>query len=438
MYRMKRGLCLLVLVGLSVSSFAIKGGKTSRKEKHDQWHRKNQTSHNVELHSLPLNISEEQPAAELSVYDIAKTTSDFGFKLYRKIADKHDDNIFFSPFSLFYGLASLIFGTEGSTHKQLLKGLNLNKFENHKNPYLLPTLLKTFRKNISENEHFILDLGSVSFAHEIFPIKEGFVNLSTEYFDMEFQNIDFHNSSAKNIINSFVNKKSKGKIPQLYDEIDPQTKLLLLDFIFFKGKWDYPFNPAFTQDDSFFINKYKSVKVPMMFKKDKIYSVVDKTFSCTIFKLNYKGSAQMLIVMPDKEGDFGPLEDHLSNELIEDWLSKMQSEKMEVLFPKFSLDQKYKMRKFLQDVGIRDIFGGKANLTRLTDERNIQLTDVTQRAVIDIDEKGTEASAATGSEIVGYSLPPTIKVDHPFIFMIYDDIFKALLFIGRVVDPTKP
>ncbi|XP_053545361.1 protein Z-dependent protease inhibitor isoform X2 [Bombina bombina] len=437
---MSRGLYLLLLLSLflEVNSSSTKGGKGPKSDKYVNWKTKNQTSPKDLSNPFYLNHTNEELPVTLSVYNLTDMNSNFGFNLYRKMADKHDNNIFFSPFSMSFGLASLLLGAQGSTHKELLHGLNLNAFDIPENPSLLHELIKKLRKGITANDKLILDLGSFSFIHETFPIKEEFLNISKQYLDMEYQNIDFHNSSSKHIINNVVKKKSQGKIPDLYDEIDPQTKLLLLDYILFKGKWEYPFNPALTEMETFFIDKYNSVQVPMMYKKDKVSSMFDKELSCTVLKLDYKGNAHMLIVMPEKEGDFVTLEDHLTKELVDSWLHKMKSRKMDIFFPKFKLDQKYEMKKFLQELGIKNIFTGKANLTGMTEERNIKLTEVTQRAVIDIDEKGTEAAAATGSEITAFSLPPTIKVNNPFLFMIYEETYKSLLFIGRVIDPTKP
>ncbi|XP_075438876.1 protein Z-dependent protease inhibitor-like [Ascaphus truei] len=235
---MKGKLQLLLLVGLcvDVNSFTTKGGETFRKEERD-FPRTNQTSSVNVLDPSHVNKSEDQLPAGLSISDITEINCNFGFNLYRKMADKHDNNVFFSPLSVYFALASLMLGTKGITHEQLLLGLNLNTFNINENPYLLPTLLKIIKGNITKNEEFVLELGSFSFIHELFPIKETFLKLTSEYFDLQYQMVDFQNSThAKNIINHYVSKKTQGKIPQLYDDVDPQTKLVLIDYILFKGK----------------------------------------------------------------------------------------------------------------------------------------------------------------------------------------------------------
>ncbi|KAG8449085.1 hypothetical protein GDO86_015947 [Hymenochirus boettgeri] len=409
-------------------------GETLHTTKANHW--KDQILNATWLNTTHLDRTDEPIPFPLSAANVSQMSTDFGYNLYRKIANKHDDNIFFSPFSVTYSLASLMLGAQGTTYDQLLQGLNFNQFNKQEYPHLLPELLKEIKTKMTANKEIVLNIGSFAFLHELFSIKEDFFNLTKKYFDMEYQVIDFHSSKATDYINFYVEKLANGLISH-FNDIDPQTKLLLLDTILFKGKWLYPFNPALTEIETFFVDEYNSVMVPMMYKKDKVASVSDNDLSCTVFRLPYRGNAHMLIVLPEKEGDLGILEDNLSKELVDLWESKMTFRKTDIFFPKFKLDQKYKLKSSLNELGIKEIFTGKANLTDLTEERNLLLTEVTQQAVIEIDEKGTSAVSVTVSEITPYSLPLTIRVNHPFIFMIYEETYQSLLFIGRVNNPTK-
>ncbi|XP_069593407.1 protein Z-dependent protease inhibitor isoform X1 [Ranitomeya imitator] len=375
--------------------------------------------------------------SDFSVIQISQMNSNFGFNLYRKLANKHDHNIFFSPLSISFNLASLMVGSRGDSYDELLTGLNWEALKTSKRPDQLPNLLKELRDGIRRSDGYDVELGSLSFVHHLFTLHDQFINETRDYFDMEYRSLDFHNQDAKNIIKDFIIKKSKGKVTELMDEIDPQTKMILLDFISFKGKWQVPFNPDSTTTNSFFVNKYNSVKVPMMYKTDKVASMTDKSLSCTVLNLPYRGGAHMLVVMPVKGGDFDVLEDKLSMKLVTTWLEKMKTRKTDVFFPKFRMDLKYKLKSTLEEMGIRDVFTGKANFTGMTDERNLKLSEITQRAVIDVDEIGTESVAFTGTEMVAFSLPYTIRVNHPFMFMIFNENYKSLLFIGRVNNPSE-
>ncbi|XP_009688051.2 protein Z-dependent protease inhibitor isoform X1 [Struthio camelus] len=381
---------------------------------------------------------EKQFPEEFTLYNFTEKTANFGFNLYRKIAMTHDKNVVFSPLSVSALMATYMFAAKGETHSQIVKGLNLHTLKDRENPHYLPALFKQLKDNITMNEELLLVQGTLSFIQKGFRLRQSFLNLSKHYFDMEFLSVDFQNiTQAKFVINQNINKRTKGKIPELFENLDRHNKLLLVDYIFFKGKWLYPFNAKFTEIETFHINKYRSVQVPMMFKSDKVTSTFDENLRCNVIKLPYQGKAHMLVAIPEKEADYISLEDHLTTELVEAWLRSMKTRKVDISFPKFKLEQKYEMKKLLHALGIKNLFARTADLSHLTDQGYIKVSQVVQKAAIEVDEKGTEATAASGSEVTAFSVPPVIKVDRPFLFMIFEETYKTLLFMGRVVDPTE-
>uniref|UniRef100_A0A8C4V4L3 Serpin family A member 10 n=1 Tax=Falco tinnunculus TaxID=100819 RepID=A0A8C4V4L3_FALTI len=439
---MKTGVYLFLLSEMCVE--IIKAGinlKIPKEEKENNLLEGNKNvSISEELHYLE-NISkpfEDQGLEEFTLYNFTEKTANFGFNLYRKIAMTHDNNVIMSPLSVSALMTAYTLAAKGETQRQIVKSLNLHALKDGVDRHHLPALFKQLKDNITMNEELLLVQGTLSFIQKDFRLKESFLNLSKQYFDMEFLRVDFQNfTQAKFVINQNINKRTKGKIPELFEDLDRQNKLLLVDYIVFKGKWVYPFNSKFTEMENFHINKYRSVKVPMMFKSDKVNSSFDENLRCTVIKLPYKGKAHMLIVIPEKEGDYISLEDHLTTELVESWLANMKTRKVDISFPKFKLEQKYKMKKLLHALGIKNLFTRTADLGHLTDQGYVAVSQVVQKAAIEVDEEGTEATAASGSEITAFTVPPVIKVDRPFLFMIFEETFKTLLFIGRVVDPTK-
>ncbi|ELK01167.1 Protein Z-dependent protease inhibitor [Pteropus alecto] len=348
----------------------------------------------------------DEPWLEAGGQQLSEDTSNLGFSLLRKISMKHEGNVVFSPLGLSLAMAALMLGAKGQTKAQLESGLRLQ--------------------------------GSLAFVHEDFDAKETFLNLSKRYFDTECVTMNFRNASqAKGLMNHYINKETQGKIPKLFDEVNPDTKLILVDYILLKGRWLTPFDPLFTEMDTFHLDKYKTVKVPMMYRAGNFTSTFDKNFRCHVLKLPYLGNATMLVVLMEKIGDHLALEDYLTTDLVDTWLRNMKIRNMEVFFPKFKLDQKYEMHDLLKQMGIRRIFLPWAELGDISViERNLKVSKVLQRAVIEVNEKGTEAVAGTFSEITAYSMPPIIKVDRPFHFMIYEESSRMLLFLGRVVNPT--
>ncbi|NXG74252.1 ZPI inhibitor, partial [Baryphthengus martii] len=409
---MKTGIYLLLLSEICVE--IVKAGikpKIPKKEKDSNFlERSKNVSISEEWHHHR-NISkpvEDRGLEEFTLYNFTEKTADFGFNLYRKIAMTHDKNVIISPLSVSTLMTAYMLAAKGETHKQLVKGLNLQALQDRVDDHHIPALFKQLKDNITMNEELLL-------------------------VQVDFQNL----TQAKFVINQNINKRTKGRISELFEELDRHNKLLLVNYIVFKGKWVYPFNSKFTEMEMFHINKYRSVQVPMMFKSDKVNLTFDENLRCTVIKLPYKGKAHMLVVIPEKEGDYISLEDHLTVELVESWLGNMKIRKVDISFPKFKLEQKYKMKKLLHALGIKKLFTHTADLSHLTNQGYVAVSQVVQKAVIEVDEEGTEATAASGSEITAFTVPPVIKVDRPFLFMIFEETFKTLLFTGRVVDPTE-
>nr|XP_020040965.1 protein Z-dependent protease inhibitor isoform X2 [Castor canadensis] len=345
-------------------------------------------------HQAPLNQTWEEVQAppddegketwlRASEQQLSNETSNFGFSLLRKISLKHDGNVVFSPLGVAMAMAGLMLGATGETRAQVESGLHLQALSQME-PRLLPALFRRLRETLSSNRELGLTHGSLAFIHKDFDVKETFLNLSKRYFDTECVPTNFRNASqARGLMNLYINKETQGKIPKLFDEINPEAKLILVDYILFKG------------------------------------------------------NATMLVVLMERTGDHLALEDYLTSDLVQTWLRNMKTRKMEVFFPKFKLDQKYEMHELLKQMGIRRIFSSSADLSELSaTARKLQVSKVLQQSVIEVDEKGTEAVAGMMSEIVAYSMPPIVKVDRPFHFMIYEETSRTLLFLGRVVNPT--
>ncbi|XP_074091584.1 protein Z-dependent protease inhibitor [Macrotis lagotis] len=384
-----------------------------------------------------LTSSEEEPWPALDKWKLLEKNANFGFNLFRKITMKHDGNIVFSPFGLSFAMTTLLLAARGQSRSQIIEGLNLQNLSSMETTFL-PSLFKEIRDNISQNHELALSKGSFAFIHKNFDVKETFFNLTKQYFDMEYVPVNFYNvTQARSFMNHYVNKKTKGKIHKLFDQVDLEAKLILVDYILFSGKWLSAFDPHMTEVETFHLDKYRTTKVPMMFRSAKFASTFDRDFHCHVLKLPYQGNASMLVVLEDKMGDHLAIEDYLTGELVDKWIRNMKTRKTDVFFPKFKLDQKYEIQEFLKQMGIRAIFSPWADLSELSDpSRDLKVSKILQRTVIEVNERGTEAAAGTMSEIIAYSMPSIIRVDHPFHFMIYEETSKSLLFLGRVVNPS--
>ncbi|RXN22843.1 Z-dependent protease inhibitor-like protein [Labeo rohita] len=385
-----------------------------------------------------LCVLESQEPKTPDVRDLAFKNTDFAMNLYRKISSYHDKNIFFSPLSVSTSFATLLLAAKGSTRSEIVKGLNLNPLDVTGDAMLIPQLFEQLQKNISQDKKLHTEQGTALFVDDGFNVERVFSDQIETFFCADVNNVDFSKTEhSKSIINEYVNRKTGGKVNKMVTSIEPLTQMMLLNTIFFQGEWDRPFDPNSTEMSRFYIDKYNIVQVPMMVKEDKFSTAEDGELRARVLRLPYRGGAALLIVLPDTAADYTVIDDEISAERFYGWIKNLRRIKMEVHLPKFKMEQSYKLHEILPQMGISSIFLHSANLTGLSKDAHLKVSQVLHKAVIEVDEKGTTATSATTVGITAYSLPPTFIVNRPFFFFLYHEATSSLLFMGRVIDPTK-
>lgn len=381
-------------------------------------------------------VHQAHPSATIS--DLSFKNMAFAMNLYRKISSYHDKNIFFSPLSISTNLVALLMATDGVTHEEILKGLNLEQLERVDQPELIPTLFQLLHENIRQNGSLKLDQGMALFMHQQFAVEMTFKDQIKRFFDAEIKNVNFADTKGSiSLINEYIKNKTEDKVTEMISTLDSMTKLLLINTIFFQGTWQMPFNPNFTENAPFYIDNYNIVQVPMMFLEDKFYMMEDVSLGAKVLKLPYQEGVSMLILLPNKGMDYTVIDDGITAEKFLSWIKKLQKVKLEVNMPKFKMEESYSLHSLLPDMGMASIFSSSANLTKLSKEKGLKVSEVLHKAVIEVDESGTTAAAVTTIGIIPYSLPRAFTVNRPFFFFIYHEDTNCLLFMGRVIDPTK-
>ncbi|XP_068582475.1 protein Z-dependent protease inhibitor-like [Cebidichthys violaceus] len=372
-----------------------------------------------------------------TISDLSFKNMDFAMNLYRKISSYHDNNIFLSPLSVSTSFAALLMASGGVTHKELLQGLNLEQLERADQPELIPALFQLLHENITRNGSLKLDQGMALFTDQQFVVEEVFKDQIKTFFEAEIKSVDFADKEGSiRFINEYIKNKTEDKVTEMMSTLDALTELMLINTIFFQGSWQKPFNPNNTENEPFYINSYNIVQVPMMFLADKFYSMEDVALGARVLKLPYREGVSMLILLPNKGMDI-VIDDAITAKKFLSWIKNLQKIKLDVKLPKFKMEESYSLQTFLPDMGMASIFSNSANLTKLSKDKGLTVSEVLHKAVIKVDETGTIAAAATTTGITAYSLPTTFFVNRPFFFFIYHEATNCLLFMGRVIDPTK-
>ncbi|OBS65919.1 hypothetical protein A6R68_05542, partial [Neotoma lepida] len=256
---------------------------------------------------------------------LASINTDFTFSLYKELALKNPDkNIVFSPLSISVALAILSLGASSNTLEEILEGLKFNLTETpeadiHRGFAHLLHMLSQPGDQVQINK------GSTMFVGKHLQILAEFKEKARALYQAEASTADFQQlDDAIKLINDYVSNQTQGKIKELISELDEGTVMVLVNYIYFKGKWKTSFNPQNTFKSEFHLSKNKTVKVPMM-KVENLTTLYfrDKDLSCTVVELKYTGNASALFILPD-EGRMQQVEASLQPDTLRKWKDSLR------------------------------------------------------------------------------------------------------------------
>ncbi|RWR98442.1 putative serpin-like protein [Dinothrombium tinctorium] len=230
---------------------------------------------------------------------------------------------------------------------------------------------------------------------------------------------------------------TKGKIPSIIDFVSEDTRAVLLNAVYFKGEWEAAFDASLTEMQTFFNNGKTAIKVPLMFKEVKnckLFSLSIEHEELQMLQLPYNGNVAMHILMTKSVDGLEKILPKIKLSTIDEM--EIISHKADLWLPKFKLETKYELIDALEQMGIKEPFTSHANFGKMRRNKDIYISQVTHKALIEVNEEGTVAAAVTAISMVLYcSLIPPIpqfRVDHPFIFFVKDTANDIILFLGKV------
>ncbi|XP_032693256.1 serpin A9 [Lontra canadensis] len=373
---------------------------------------------------------------------LSSSNTNFAFRLYRRLVLKTpDQNVFFSPLSVSASLAMLSLGARSATKTQILQslGFNLTHVPEPAIHQAFQHLLQSLR---APSEDLDLRIGSVVFLKKELQLQANFLDNIRRLYESKIFSIDFSSTStAREKINSYVEKETKGKVVDLIQGLEPLTVMVLVNHIFFKAKWEKPFNPGSTRKNSpFLVGKKTTVKVPMMHQVEEFVFGVDPKLNCSVLRMDYGRHTAAFFVLPG-QGKMRQLEQTLSAKTLRNWSHLLQKRWIEVFIPKFSISASYDLETILPKMGIWDAFDKNADFSGITKRDFLQLSKAAHKAVLDVSEEGTEAAAATATKLIVRSKDgpshTVVRFDRPFLLLLINRATEAILFLGKVENPTK-
>jgi len=389
------------------------------------------------------NDTEIPPVTDLTLSEksakIIAADNQFGFELFQKANASLDEpkNTMISPMSVSLALAMVYNGTAGNTKKQMedmLHKSNLSPEDINQSYKDLVTALQSHDPKVE------LSISNAIFYRNSFSVKNDFITTNQNYYQAEVSGLDFSKSTETlNKVNGWVNTKTKGKIDKIIEEVKPEDIMYLLNAIYFNGEWKYSFDTKETADRPFTKEDNTTVQVSTMTIEKPFNYYSNPNFE--MLEMPYgSGKYSMLIFLPETDKKVDNLISMMTPDNVDNWISKISEQKKEVFLPKFEFKFDNSLKDELAALGMTDAFNdATANLTGISEAAKLAISEVMHKSYIKVDERGTEAAAVTGITVGVTSMPidNSFRVDHPFVFAIREKDTKAILFIGKVMDPKQ-
>jgi serpin B len=377
---------------------------------------------------------------------VVSANNAFALDLYRQLAGQAG-NLFFSPYSTESALAMTFDGARGQTADELAKVLRL--------PGAPDTINAGFGALIGELDTsgapaqrtpYQLVVANALWGQEGYAFQEGFQDVVRKQYRAEVSQVDFKAAdTASRQINGWVAGKTSNKIQDIIQPgmLSADTRLVLANAIYFKSRWADEFSNALTKDAPFYPAPAAPVSVPMMNRQGEL--AYAETDDLQVLQLPYSGARlSMAIILPKKTDGLPALEESLTGAQLDQLLAQGQERVVNVTLPKFTFTSEFSLGDTLKAMGAACAFTPEcADFSGMLNGGKVSIGAVIHKAYVAVDEKGTEAAAATAIVMLGAEYrrqtqePVVFKADHPFLFLIRHNPTRTILFLGRVANP-KP
>ncbi len=368
---------------------------------------------------------------------MAAAANEFGFTLLARLrAEGPGKNLFFSPLSVATALTMAWNGAVGETSAAMKRTLRLGAATHAEINQASADLMRDLRGADPQIE---LAIANSIWMRKEMAFREDFLARNRQYFGAEAAALDFADPRSLARINGWVSDNTKGKIPKILDRISAQQVMFLINAIYFKGAWQKKFDAAQTRPMPFHLLRGEK-PVPMMAQSgDYLHS---RGEGVQILSLPYgKGGVNMALLLPDAGKPLDAVLAGLTAQKWEQWRAGLRKTPGDIKLPRYKMAWENSLNNSLKALGMETAFTpGRADFSGIADARNLYISDVRHKAILEVNEEGAVAAAATSVGISVTSMRPpqqrfTFVADRPFLLAIYDAKSGAILFLGTVFDP---
>ncbi len=363
----------------------------------------------------------------------------FAFKLFHELTQADSaSNVFFSPASIMLCMTLVHELASGETRNSMANVLEIAELDHVELELQIASIKSAFSVS-AEVETF---LANALFLADHVQIAPALQSQLRSLYDAELTKLDFSSPASTGVINEWVDRKTKGKIRQIVNEVSKLTALVALNAVYFKGRWQTPFQKELTRDRQFRTGSGAVKELPSMSQTGTYQYYEDQHVQ--VAAIEYRGGLSMYIVLPNAKCDLTQFREDVTSGVWESWLDKSMATTGTIQLPRFKVEYGEELSACLKKLGMERAFDpDHAQFEQIhTDFPPVWIDQVLHRAVVEVNEEGTEAAAVTGvlTRCFGSAFeeprkPFVMIVDHPFLVVIRDDTTKTILFMGWIGDP---
>ena len=357
----------------------------------------------------------------------------FGFDLLHQLANKPGANVFISPSSIATALEMTCNGASGQTKAEMAKTLHLTGMSldavNRAN--------KALRAGATRADPKVkIAIANSLWAQRNYRFLPSFIQPVKRYYSAAVENVDFGIPTTNRRINAWVSKATNNKINNLLPQLSALTRLVLVNAVYFHGRWTDQFKRRDTRVQPFTLQDGLVKTVPMMYQTG--YYRYLKSDGSQAIRLPYgSGRLAMYVFLPDTKDGLPELLERLSLREWRAWIRGMRPAEIALGLPRFHAEYSNALNEPLKALGMRRPFDqSAADFSGMTGKPDLYVSLVQHKAYVDVNEEGTEAAAATALEMQAMGIPMMLAIDHPFLCAIRDDKTGEILFLGAIYDPA--
>ena len=383
-------------------------------------------------------------AADANLAELVSGNSAFAFDLYQALRER-EGNLFYSPYSISLALAMTYAGARGETAQQMADTLHFSLLQERLHPAFNGLDLELARRGEgaerTHGEGFRLNIVNAIWGQEGYEFLAEFLDLLAENYGAGLRLLDFVNAPEESrvTINDWVSDQTEGRIEDLIPQgvINTLTRLVLTNAIYFNAAWEHAFKEEMTDEGTFYLLDGAQVTVPMMKQTESFPYAQGQGYQAV--ELPYERRELSMVILLPQAGEFKAFEGSLDAERVDTIVKDLARRQVALSMPRFKFESGFSLNDTLATMGMPEAFTGAADFSGMTGNRDLFIAEVIHKAFVSVDEAGTEAAAVTAVVMVEAEMPEEpveITVDRPFVFLIRDIETGAVLFVGRVVNPS--